>query len=190
MKTLKFFLLFLILASCKVEYSYSQLQYCNKYYLTWVGVIDNAEGDDWPHGPEGNLHIQLYDKKGKEISHKILTGPSKNEFLDGDQQGGYCLYLGSSYIYKIKIWESDDDKFKGVEFPGPSSWYGRKHDIMFEGIPKSAGFYYSQKAAKSDAIRNAKKRGASKWLKAKGLWNGTVSSGIPQMFIEIRCSCN
>ena len=27
--------------------------------VQWAGVVDNGEGDNWPHGPFGSLHILI-----------------------------------------------------------------------------------------------------------------------------------
>ena len=144
-------------------------------YLTWVGVVDNGEGDDWPHGPLGNLHLVLYNAQGKEYSHTILTGPSNNEFKDGDQ-ASYSAYLGwgtySQPIF-VKIYESD---------PG-GKWLGRSHDVLFEAWVTKPGLWYSGLAAPADARRNAIRRGANNW--AREVWNGGIRSGIPKIFLEI-----
>jgi hypothetical protein len=154
---------------------------CQNYYITWIGVIDNGEGDDWPHGPYGNLHIQLYNCQEKEVSHTIITGPSNNEWLDGDN-GYYCIYAGNRYCnYYVKIWESD----------GGSTWqsaFGRKDDMLYEGWINNSGIWYSGYAAHDDARRNAINRGANSWV--YNVWSNGIVPGVPAMFIEVSCGCN
>jgi len=150
-------------------------QWSQKLYIKWVGVIDNGEGNDWPHGPLGNLHVQLYDWRGKEYDHFILTGPSKKEFRDGDQ-AWYSIYIGSIMKNRplyLKIWESD---------PG-GRWLGRKNDVLFQAWITNPGLWYSGKAAPRDARNNAIRRGANNW--AKKVWRGGIRPGIPKMFIKI-----
>lgn len=176
MKTLKitfFALLVLLLA----DVSLLSAQYVRNYYITWIGVIDNGEGDDWPHGPLGNLHLQLYDCNGREISHTIIEGPSNDEWLDGDQ-GNYCIYIGNpNCVYYVKIWESD----------GGSIYPGRADDMLYEGCPNSPGLWYSGYRANNDACINAIRRGANSWVKE--VWDSGITSGVPAVFIKVSYSC-
>lgn len=183
MKNRRFFLIALL---C-VTLNYSIGAQCNSYYLTWVGVIDNGEGDKWPHGPLGNLHIQLYDCAGKEVSHRVLTGPSDREFLDGDQ-ANYCLYIGNpECVNYVRIWESDGNTWGGIDWK-KVGFSNRKHDLLFEGVPAQAGIWYSSQAANQDARINAIRRGANSWV--ENVWTGGIREGVPKIFLEIRCSCN
>jgi hypothetical protein len=133
-------------------------------YLTWVGVIDNGEGDG-THGPLGNLHLKVY-KFGHQRLHTILEGPSSREYLDGDQIW-YHVFLGFGPVY-IEIYESDP---------------GRSNDMLYEGWITVPGSYYSGYAAADDALRNALARGANSW--ATNVWRGGIQRGMPTMFIEI-----
>jgi hypothetical protein len=167
---MKYLAIFLVLI---VNFSIGLAQ--SNFYITWIGVIDNGEGDDWPHGPYGNLHLQLYDCNGNEVSHTIIEGPSKKEWLDGDQ-GYYRIYIGNiNCIYFVNIWESDK---------GSTMWmFGRKDDVLYQGVPDSPGIWYSGTAANADARRNAINRGANSWVKP--IWNGGIQSGVPKVFIRV-----
>lgn len=183
MRNNKFFYLIAVFIVIEIQVVYSQ---CDKYYIRWVGVVDNGEGDNWPHGPLGNLHIQLYDCAGKEISHKVLTGPSDNEFLDGDQ-AYYCIYIGTNECIRyVKIWESDGNTLIGIDWKkvGLSN---RKHDMLFEGVPGKAGIWYSAQTANSDARSNAIRRGANSWV--QNVWPTGIHQGVPALFLEVSCEC-
>jgi len=142
-------------------------------YLEWIGVIDNGEGDG-VHGPHGNLHLTTYTGWGKKLDAIIIGGPSRREFLDGDQAFYSDVYLGtlgahgSSVI--IKIYESD---------PGP----GRDDDLLFYSHIAGPGTYNSHWAAMPDAVRNAAARGAAQWLAP--FWPGGVQYGMPMCFIRV-----
>jgi hypothetical protein len=138
-------------------------------YLTWVGVVDNGEGDGM-HGPHGNLHVTLHNARGKKYESFIIEGPSRREFLDGDQ-AWYNIFLGylspgNPAIY-VKIWESDPGPFRG-------------HDTLFEGWVSVQGVFRSGYAAPKDARRNAVRRGANRWV--RDVWGGDIRPGVPKMF--------
>jgi hypothetical protein len=157
-------------------------------YLTWVGVVDNGEGNGGIHSAEGNLHMQIYNDQGKEMEHTILTGPSKNEFLDGDE-ASYFKYLGPLFNgrpIRVKIWESDGAGIPGtgIDFGRFGMWLtGRQHDLLFDAWITAPALWQSGSAAARDAINNAINRGANEW--AMNVWNGGVRPGIPKMFVRI-----
>lgn len=148
------------------------------FYLTWVGVIDNGEGGEGrPHGPLGNLHIEVW-WPGCKKAHRVLPGPTKREFDDGDEMSYSDQFLGSTsgqhpICFRMKIWESD---------PGPF----RKHDVLFDQwitVTNTGGLYHSQQQAASDAVGNARRRGGDQW--APSVWQGGIQPGIPKMFLRI-----
>ncbi|MBK7389086.1 MAG: hypothetical protein IPI23_08450 [Bacteroidetes bacterium] len=84
-----------------------------KLRINWVGVIDNAEGDDWPHGSAGNFHVLIYspDKgcpgnqpeySGYFNSDMELKGPSS-----GDQWFDLEDIVGTEKIWKVPIGSGD-----------------------------------------------------------------------------------
>ncbi len=141
-------------------------------YFHWIGVVDNGEGDG-AHGPHGNLHIDVWDARGRKIvDNNVLVGPSNGDFLDGDQ-GSYFFSVGTISKYnraiRIRIWESD---------PGPF----RSHDVLFDQWISGPGIYGSGYAAGSVAVRNALRRGATKWVNEIGYY---LHHGIPKVFLEV-----
>lgn len=156
---------------------------CNDLYITWIGVIDNGEGDKWPHGPYGNLHLQLYDCDGREVDHFVLEGPSKKEFRDGDE-AFYCIKINSgSCVNYIKIWESDTNKWGGINWKAIAR---RKHDVLFSGVPNSPGIWESGRPAKDDAVRNVQRRGNIRWIDNV---SGNIRRGMPSLYVRVDCGC-
>ena len=141
-------------------------------FIEWVGVVDNGEGDG-EHGPLGSLHIDLYNSAGQKFESFILQGPSRGEWLDGDQES-YWVYIGNVWpqnpAIRIRISESD---------PGPL----RDDDVVFDGWATHAGVMYSAYAAHGDARLNALRRGANSW--AANVWQGGIQGGIPMAFVGI-----
>lgn len=164
-----------------------------KLYITWVGVIDNGEGDDWPHGPYGSLHVLVY-RDGvpcgdigslpPSTTHTYLPGPSRGEWLDGDAKTFslpiYTWRPGERYVQVI-VYESD---------PGPF----RDHDELFCMVIDRLGTNsrvitkgdLSKNPAHPDAIRNCLKRmrqGGAKWI-SRVHPKRLRTSNTPQMYLS------
>lgn len=159
--------------------------------LDWVGVIDNGEGDDWPHGPSGNLRHYIWDKgpipsepwyaDEGEGRGGVIKGPSSgkawgkawsDEWLDGDKKDfkseGFRLFnwRHEEDSVLLLIYESDSDCLcKWACIP-------RAEDILFyatisrQALLQNNGSldYVSRRKASDDAIDNASNRdGFSDW---------------------------
>jgi hypothetical protein len=154
--------------------------------ITWVGVIDNGEGDSWPHGPKGSLHILIYSTNlgcpGKQKSYSnyirevYLPGPTEGEWLDGDTQ---------TYNLGLYNWTSENDCIVVFVYESDPGRIGRAHDPLFCGTicrNNPPNTYYSDGyPANQDAINNCIKRGIS-WH--RNHWISGLTGGIPSMFIR------
>jgi hypothetical protein len=114
--------------------------------LCAVYVIDNGEGDDWPHGPHGNLYIDVFapdepldaSEDGADQRRirdpRVLRGPHNthddtDEWLDDEvlryQEFGVLEFDADGPAAAqavLRVWESDSQSEDG-------SW-GRRNDVM------------------------------------------------------------
>ena len=186
--------------------------------VSWAAMIDNAEGPSGDpigftgHGPVGNLHAMVYephvfdDLRSRPhrrnyptpLRHVILTGPTSNEWDDGDRKSygrnGAELWRwrNSQDAVCLFVWESDQD-FIGLS---------RRHDGVFLAIvrrrdTRQARVFASpvrsniEFGAKDAAVARAKRRGGSALLRAlqqKGAWSDGFVFGrkMPRGFLELR----
>jgi len=148
----------------------------NTLYIDWIGVIDNGEGDDWPHGPLGSLHATIWNSSGRKVASFVIHGPTSGEWLDGDAASYDGIEIGEVGLLpgmngvRLQIWESD---------PGP--W--RSDDVLFDKWIGGGGMYVSNLAAHNDAVRNALNRGAAYWVRDYVGWN--YGPNMPTMFIRV-----
>lgn len=175
-------------------------------YITWMGVIDNGEGDNCPHGPWGNLYVVVYlgdndcPYYGKEISRfegyhrkRVIEGPSSGKCPIG-------LYASDEWIdgdamrMKLPIhnWSSSqkDEQITVYIYESDTKNIGRptSHDLLYCGtIWKSNTLNnhllsWSNRTPGRDAVRMAKKRGAQSWLKE--VWSKGLTYSTPSIFIQ------
>jgi len=164
--------------------------------VKWAGVVDNAEGTGFPHGPYGNLHILIYDshdvcpEKQKiypsPLRHIVLPGPNptgkKCEWDDGDQSK-----LDSLGLFE---WRSNDDKVVVFIYESDGKTHGKDwdHDPVFcQTVGRretlKAAVFESNIKANDDAIERAMHRNAEQWLEIV-LPNG-LKQRVGKMFIEL-----
>jgi hypothetical protein len=120
------------------------LQVCGMY------VSDNGEGNDWPHGPYGNLYVDFFSATeplassadhadGRRISGpRQVRGPHRthgttDEWLDDEfqrYQDFGVLRWGTRSSVVLRVWESDGSE--------DGSW-GRRNDVLgMERVSKAA----------------------------------------------------
>ena len=164
--------------------------------VKWAGVVDNAEGTGFPHGPHGNLHLLIYDTHNKcpkkqkiypaPLRHVVLPGPNptgkKCEWDDGDQ-----VKLDSLGIFE---WRSEEDKIIVFVYESDGKTHGKDwyHDPVFcktvgRKETLKAKVFQSPYKAQEAAILRAKNRGAEGWV-GRVSQNG-LSGDIGKMFIEL-----
>lgn len=174
-------------------------------YIKWAGVIDNAEGDDCPHGPTGKLYVLIYpanaycpgDQKFYKgyinkltlrggTSGKFCKGApaAENEWLDGESRVVNVRLYNWRYDNEeivVFVYESDPSEFKGHYVPG------RSHDALFcYKISRNSTLSLltlgdSRHPAKKDAISNCKRAGIT-WY--RDIWQGGLFQGIPSIFMQ------
>jgi hypothetical protein len=133
--------------------------------LKWLGVVDNGEGDDYPHGPLGSLHMLTFpfNKRGTNdwrgpLTHVYLNGPSSNEWYDGDEMTYPNLLVREWYDpdaeYAILIYESDPGPFREHDV---LAWFSinRQDPAFANGEVKRVASEYP---ASPDARRNVQRR--------------------------------
>ena len=164
--------------------------------VVWAGVIDNAEGTGFPHGPYGNLHILIYDadlecpenqkKYPEPLRHIVLPGPhstgKKCEWDDGDQRKFDSLNLFE--------WRSEEDKVLIFIYESDGKTHGKDwdHDPLFckkvERVETlESRIFESSLIAQEDAIERAIERNTEGWVR-RILPRGQ-NEGIGKMFIEL-----
>jgi hypothetical protein len=118
----------------------------NVLQICAVHVIDNGEGDNWPHGPHGNLYVDFFrPDEPRQLSPdgadkrrirepRLLRGPHRthgetDEWLDDEAllfwKYGIFRYDASgpaSERVVMRVWESDSRSEDG-------SW-GRRNDVL------------------------------------------------------------
>ena len=164
--------------------------------VKWAGVVDNAEGPGFPHGPYGNLHILIYDTNNgcpdkqkiypSPLRHIVLPGPSptgkKCEWDDGDQ-----TELDSLGLFE---WRSEEDKIVVFIYESDGKSHGKDwvHDPVFcQTIGRketlSAVVFESPLKAGDHAIERAKQRNAEKWVER--VLPDVKNGRIGMMFLEL-----
>jgi hypothetical protein len=118
----------------------------NVLQICAVHVIDNGEGDNWPHGPFGNLYVDFFNPdepiqqspdgadKRRIRDPRLLRGPHRthgdtDEWLD-DEALLYWKYGIFAFdnagpakdLVVMRVWESDSQSEDG-------SW-GRRNDVL------------------------------------------------------------
>lgn len=156
--------------------------------IGWMGVIDNGEGSNPPHGPLGNLHVEIWDLSGNRIHHSILPGPTNAEWDDGDKATlNIGFYWQGHTVFTVRIYESD---------PG-GPLLGRKHDNLFiqtvyyKDIKSNPRVFSSYMNAEPDAINRAHQRNGS--YRTKWWFHKHCHRGVPvkKMYIELyNSTCN
>jgi hypothetical protein len=154
-------------------------------YLTWLGVVDNGEGREPPHGPYGSLHISAKSPTGFVIiEDMVLGGPTRTpkgtyEFLDGDQANYSNLLVGTVgpgpyQGVRVKIWESDPTG-------GVPRWLaGRKNDVLFDAFVTQPGLWLGVRAH-NDGVEDAAANGARAWVDQA--WDRGMFFGMPAVFV-------
>lgn len=164
-------------------------------YLTWVGIVDNLEGDGGLHGPSGSFHLDVYSNDGRHLAHHHLG----KGILDGDElhldiRLG-TLGLDGDYL-RVVIWESDPmaagtfGKFVPLHKIGKAlnigtDWsgaLGRKHDIGVDAWINSEGLYSSRDPAADDALSNVR---ASRAAWVERVWPDSDLRGISRIFFRV-----
>lgn len=162
-------------------------------YIDWAGVIDNGEGDNWPHGPHGNFYVVIHDS-GRDCSYSGYMSKSHFPGPDRSKNGKYEWLDGSSRTYnnfRIFNWRSNNDYITVMVYESDSGW-GRNHDLIFcyevsrRGTINRSIFGDSKRNAHDDAIINCRNRGVT-WHNHESIapiWSRSLNRGIPKMFIQ------
>lgn len=171
--------------------SYPAPNFDNYGYLTiqWAGVIDNGEGDDWPHGKLASLHVLIYPELrycpgsrksySDYLQHVYLNGPSNYEWEDGDaKRMDLCLFR----------WRSFNDAVTIVVYESDPGGIGRSHDELFCATIRRRGtgdllVVESHLQAAADAVRNCRWRGIT-WHEK--VWSYGLNRAIPKMFLQFQ----
>ena len=160
--------------------------------INWAGVIDNGEGDRWPHGPHGSLHVLVYPPSQtcpgnqrnypRPLTHVYLSGPSDGEWLDGDARSFNDL--------EVYLWRHNGlDSVKVFVYESDPGRIGRAHDPLFcRVVPRrrDPGVWRSYHGTNADAVRNVAAR-RSRWHERWGL---PLREGMPAMIVGFETVAN
>lgn len=111
--------------------------------LVAARVRDNGEGDDWPHGPYGNLYIDFFgcneplDRVPDGADRRRIAAPlqlrgphrthgTTDEWLDDEAlfySGAGIFDWGARTCVTIRVYESDSNSEDG-------NWLGRRNDVL------------------------------------------------------------
>jgi len=207
-----FFVLLLLINTKKlIADIISESKICyGSLYINWIGVIDNGEGDYYPHGPWGNFHYIIapfdytcppnkdfdWDDKDKNV----LPGPSNNEFIDGDEikyDKPIKVYNWTNEKEKIKliIYESDPNKTIKICKWGFCKTILKTHrddDPLFCGIidrqdtiSSNRLYFDSNYFANEDAVANINNRPSyeNDWIK-KITGQEFVDTSYPKIYLK------
>lgn len=199
----------------------ARYHYCNdgryphgELTLRWAGVVNNGEGPTGGptrHGPDGNLHVLVYDDDepypGRQtgydeaLRHVVLTGPTegKAEWDDGLEQsfrnGPLSLFRWRSAddAVAVFVYESDPD----------SAFTDREHDplffrrvtrrgtlddtALFSGIEGCSRFPNPDRhcpTPDADVVDRARDNGAEEWLSRET--DEELGPGVENMYVKLR----
>ncbi len=134
--------------------------------LRWILVVDNGEGPDGAHGPEGNIYASVFDSSLRRVSKGVLIGPTNREFDDGDfieYDPPHVLHYWQNLYDEVilDLWESDSCWLL------PEWVCGRENDRLCEAFIQRRGLGFSEdihrawdvsKDAAADAVQRARSR--------------------------------
>jgi hypothetical protein len=177
-----------------------------KLRIKWTGVIDNAEGDNCPHGPTGKLYVIIYPGSANcPGNQKHYNGYLKKTTLIGQTSGKFCTlgeYADREWLdgaamqmnLPIYTWQFPNEEILVVIYESDEPKYGvdepfRESDMIFcyrisreSTINNLAVLGYTYRPAEDDAIINCRNIGIT-WY--QDIWNGGLNKGIPSIFIQI-----